>query len=432
MAWSFETDQEYEEKLEWARTFMQERVERLDVVIDSPYDLNDPLRAELIPPLQEEVKRQGLWACHLSPELGGQGFGQLKLALLNAIVGRSDCGPSVFGSQPPDSGNSEIIAAYGTPEQKARYLAPLLANEIVSCFSMTEPQGGADPGVFTTRATLEGDHWVLDGFKWFTSNARFASVFIVVAVTEPSDVPVQQRISLFLVPADTPGIEFVRNVGRADRPLGNGTHGYLQYNGVKLPAEALLGERGRGFEVAQARLNGGRMHHAMRTVGKAERVFEMLCERSVSRVTRGEQLASKQTVQEVVADSWLELEQFRLLVLQTAWKADRFGYSQLRGDIAGVKAMTPTVLRNIASRAIQLHGSLGVTNELPLFSYLLDGFAMGMADGPTEVHKSTLARQLLRKVAPALGIFPTEHIPTQLDELLDAIPDVATHLGRPS
>ncbi|HEY3716432.1 MAG TPA: acyl-CoA dehydrogenase family protein [Jatrophihabitantaceae bacterium] len=430
MAWGFETDAEYADKLEWARTFMKEQVERLDVVIDTPYDLKDPLRAELIPPLQDEVKKHGLWACHLSPELGGQGFGQLKLALLNAIVGRSDCGPTVFGSQPPDSGNSEIIAAYGTAEQKSRYLGPLLANQIVSCFSMTEPQGGADPGVFTTRATFDGDHWILNGHKWFTSNARFASFFIVVAVTEPPDVPVQSRISLFLIPADIRGIEFVRNVGRADRPLGDGTHGYLHYNGVQLPPEALLGERGRGFEVAQARLNGGRLHHAMRTVGKAERVFEMLCERGVSRVTRGEQLANKQTVQEMIADSWLELEQFRLLVLRTAWKADKYGYAQLRGDIAGVKAMTPTVLRNITSRAIQLHGSLGVTNELPLFAYLLDGFAMGMADGPTEVHKATLARQLLRKTAPAEGMFPTEHIPTQLDELADDVPAVATHLGR--
>jgi acyl-CoA dehydrogenase len=410
MTWSFETDPEFQASLDWAASFMRTEVEPLDTVIASPYDLKDPLRAELIPPLQEKVKANGLWACHLRPELGGQGYGQLKLALLNEWVGRSDCGPTVFGSQPPDSGNSEIIAAFGTDAQKEQYLGPLLENKIVSCFSMTEPQGGADPGVFTTNAELDGDDWVINGHKWFSSNAKFASFFIVVAVTEP-DQPVQHRMSLFVVPADTPGVKILRNVGRGDHVGGDGTHGYIHYDNVRVRRDALLGERGAGFQVAQARLNGGRMHHAMRTVGKARCVFEMLCERAVSRHTRGEALASKQLVQEMIADSWLELEQFRLLVLQTAWKADQHGYSALRGDIAAVKALMPTVLRNLTSRAIQLHGSLGTTNEMPLVAYLVDGFTMGLADGPTEVHKSTLARQILKDVTPAPGLFPSEHIP---------------------
>jgi len=410
MTWSFETDPDFQAGLDWAATFMRTEVEPLDAVISSPYDLKDPVRQRLIPPLQEKVRANGLWACHLRPELGGQGYGQLKLALLAEQVGRSDCGPTVFGSQPPDSGNSEILAEYGTQEQKDRYLRPLLDNRIVSCFSMTEPQGGADPSVFTTTAVLDGDEWVLEGHKWFSSNAKFASFFIVVAVTEPEQ-PVQHRMSLFVVPADTPGVTILRNVGRGDHVGGEGTHGYIHYDQVRLPADALLGERGKGFQVAQARLNGGRMHHAMRTVGKARRVFEMLCERAVSRETRGSRLADKQLVQDMVADSWMELEQFRLLVLQTAWKADRFGYGALRGDIAAVKALMPTVLRNVTSRAIQLHGSLGTTNEMPLVAYLLDGFTMGLADGPTEVHKSTLARQILRGVTPAEGLFPSEHIP---------------------
>jgi acyl-CoA dehydrogenase len=410
MTWSFETDPEFQARLDWAESFMRTEVEPLDTVVTWPYDLKDPVRAELIPPLQEKVKANGLWACHLRPELGGQGYGQLKLALLNEWVGRSDCGPTVFGSQPPDSGNSEIIAAFGTEAQREQYLQPLLDNKIVSCFSMTEPQGGADPGVFTTNAVLDGDDWVINGYKWFSSNAKFASFFIVVAVTEP-DQPVQNRMSLFVVPADTPGVNILRNVGRGDHVGGQGTHGYIHYDNVRVPRDALLGERGAGFQVAQARLNGGRMHHAMRTVGKARRVFEMLCERAVSRQTRGEPLASKQLVQEMIADSWLELEQFRLLVLQTAWKADQHGYGALRGEIAAVKALMPTVLRNLTSRAIQLHGSLGTTNEMPLVAYLVDGFTMGLADGPTEVHKSTLARQILRNVKPAEGLFPSEHIP---------------------
>jgi acyl-CoA dehydrogenase len=163
--------------------------------------------------------------------------------------------------------------------------------------------------------------------------------------------------------------------------------------------------------VAQARLNGGRLHHGMRTVGKARRVFEMLCERAVSRTTKGEPLASKQMVQEMIADSWLELEQYRLLVLQTAWKLDRSDYEAVRIDIAAVKAAMPNVLRNITSRAIQLHGSLGVTDEMPLVHFLVDGYTMGLADGPTEVHKGTLARLVLRSVQPSASVFPSEHIP---------------------
>jgi acyl-CoA dehydrogenase len=267
---------------------------------------------------------------------------------------------------------------------------------------------------------LDGDDWVINGYKWFSSNAKFASFFIVVAVTEP-DQPVQNRISLFVVPADTPGVNILRNVGRGDHVGGQGTHGYIHYDNVRVPRDALLGERGAGFQVAQARLNGGRMHHAMRTVGKARRVFEMLCERAVSRQTRGEPLASKQLVQEMIADSWLELEQFRLLVLQTAWKADQHGYGALRGEIAAVKALMPTVLRNLTSRAIQLHGSLGTTNEMPLVAYLVDGFTMGLADGPTEVHKSTLARQILRNVKPAEGLFPSEHIPAVRERVAERL-----------
>lgn len=407
--WHFETDPAFQAKLDWANQFVREKVEPLDVLIKTPYDLNDPIRQALIPPLQEEVRQQGLWACHLRPELGGQGFGQLELALLGEIVGRTDCGPTVFGSQPPDSGNSEIIAKYGTDEQRERYLRPLLDNQIVSCFSMTEPQGGSDPGVFTTQATLDGDEWVINGHKWYSSNARFASFFIVVAVTEPEQ-PVSKRMSLFIVPADTPGLEFVRNVGRADIKA-DATHGYLRFDNVRVPADHLLGGRGEGFLVAQARLNGGRLHHGMRTVGKARRVFEMLCERAVSRTTKGEMLGNKQLVQEMIADSWLELEQFRLLVLQTAWKLDRSDYESVRIDIAAVKAMMPTVLRNIASRAIQLHGSLGVTDEMPLVHFLVDGFTMGMADGPTEVHKATLSRLVLRGVSPSADVFPSEHLP---------------------
>ena len=360
-------------------------------------------------PLQAEVRKRKLWACHLEPELGGQGYGQLKLALMNEILGRSRFAPTVFGCQAPDTGNSEILAKYGTPEQKQRYLTPLLANEIVSCFSMTEPQGGADPKVFQTRAELRGDNWVINGEKWFSSNARFASFLITMAVTDP-EAPPYQRLSTFIVPMDTPGLNVVRNVGIGQET--DGTHGYLRYQDVQIPKDHLLGPRGGGFVVAQTRLGGGRIHHAMRTVGQVRKAFDLMCERALSRTTQGSLLADKQMVQEKIADSWIDIESFRLLVLRTAWRIDRYqDYLKVRKDIAAVKAQMPKVFHDVAVRALQLHGSLGVTPEMPFVEQVLESFVMGLADGPTEVHKITLARQILRDYKGTNGLFPSGHIP---------------------
>jgi acyl-CoA dehydrogenase len=189
MSWGFETEPEYQAKLDWVAQFVKDEVEPLELVLGHPADVRNPRRAALVKPLQQEVRRQGMWACHLGPELGGQGYGQVKLGLLNEILGGALYGPSVFGCQAPDSGNAEILAHYGTPEQKKKYLEPLLNNDIVSCFAMTEPQGGADPGVFTTRAVREGDNWVISGQKWFASHARYAEFLIVMAVTDPDAPP---------------------------------------------------------------------------------------------------------------------------------------------------------------------------------------------------------------------------------------------------
>src|ERR1700722_12653139 len=231
MSWDFETDPEFQARLDWADAFVREEVEPLDHLLGAVYDVKNPDNQRLVRPLQAKVKAQGLWACHLGPELGGPGYGQVKLALLNEILGRSDFAPVVFGCQAPDTGNAEILAHYGTPAQKARFLAPLLNNEIVSCFSMTEPHGGADPLVFTTRATLDGDHWVINGEKWFSSNARWAGFLIVLAVTDP-DAPSHRRMSMFIVPSETPGIEILRNVGfMGEREPA---HAYVRYNGVRV------------------------------------------------------------------------------------------------------------------------------------------------------------------------------------------------------
>ncbi|MGF7239260.1 MAG: acyl-CoA dehydrogenase family protein [Frankia sp.] len=413
MAWDFETDAAFASELDWVEQFVTEQVEPLDHVIDHAWDVRDPVRRRLIPPLQAQVRERKLWACHLGPELGGPGYGQLKLALLNEILGRTHCGPIVFGCQAPDSGNAEILAHYGSDHLKKTYLEPLIENQIVSCFSMTEPQGGSDPTSFTTRAVLDGDEWVINGEKWFSSHARFSSFIILMAVTDP-DAPPHQRLSAFVVPTDTPGVTFVRDVavyGHGEK--NGGTHAYLRYTDTRIPADHLLGERGAGFAVAQTRLGGGRIHHAMRTVGLVRRAFEMMCERAVSRTTQGEQLGRKQLVQEMIADSWIQLEQFRLFVLRTAWRIDRYNdYNRVRADIAGVKAAMPKVLMDVASRALQLHGSLGASTEMPFGAWVMESFHMGIADGATEVHKINLARQLLRDREPSPGLFPTGHLPT--------------------
>ena len=430
MSWEFETDPEYQRELDWVEDFVTNEVEPLEHVIRHAWDMSDPVRQKLIPPLQEQVRERGLWACHLGPHLGGPGYGQVKLALLNEILGRTHAGPIVFGCQAPDSGNGEILAHYGTDDLKKRYLEPLLENEIVSAFSMTEPQGGSDPTQFVTHAELDGDEWVINGEKWFSSHARFASFLIVLAVTEP-DAPAHKRMSMFVVPADTPGVEILRNVGVYGHDEDEGTHAYVRYTDVRIPADHILGGRGEGFAVAQTRLGGGRIHHAMRTVGLVKRAFDMMCERALSRVTKGELLGSKQLVQAMIADSWIQIEQFRLLVLRTAWRIDRYNdYRKVRADISAVKAAMPQVLHDVAARALQVHGSLGVSHEMPFAAMVLESFHMGFADGPTEVHKLSLARQVLKDHRPSDDLFPTAHIPRLRALARPSSPSHGVELGQ--
>ena len=411
MAWDFETEPEFQTELDWIDRFVAEEVEPLDHVLGNPYGIHNPRHQKIVPSLQAEVKRRGLWACHLGPELGGKGYGQLKLGLMNEILGCSRFAPIVFGCQAPDTGNSEILAHYGSPEHKERYLKPLLNGEMVSCFSMTEPHAGADPKMFRCRAERDGDFWVINGEKWFSSNARWATFLIVMVVTDP-DAPPYQRMSMFIVPADTPGIHIKRNVGLADEVEGEGDHAYIHYDHVRVPAENMLGGPGQGFEVAQTRLGGGRIHHAMRTIGQIRKSFDMMCERVLSRETQGEILATKQMVQEKIADSWMEIEQFRLFVLRTAWRIDKYkDYRKVRKDIAAIKAVMPKVFHDVAYRALHLHGSLGVSNEMPFSRQITEAFVMGLADGPTEVHKITVARQILREYEGTKGLFPTGHLP---------------------
>jgi acyl-CoA dehydrogenase len=411
----YSIEPEFQAKLDWTARFVRDEVEPLDLLFPSggdPYDTRNEKARAILRPLQQQVRDRGLWACHLDHDLGGQGYGQVELAYLNEILGRSYWAPTVFGTAAPDTGNAEILARFGTEEQKARYLQPLLDGQIVSTFSMTEPQAGADPKEFVCRVRRDGEEWVIDGEKWFSSNARYATFLIVMAVTDPDAAP-HRRMSMFVVPSDTPGVRIVRNVGTmAERDdLDEGIHGYLSYEAVRVPLDAMLGGPGEGFAVAQARLGGGRVHHAMRTVGRCSRALDMMCERALSRRSQGTALADKQAVQQVLADSWIELQQFRLLVLHTAWVIDTQPHGAARTQIAACKVAMAKVLHDIIQRAVHLHGSLGTTHELPLADWWMSVPSLALADGPTEVHRTTIAKQLLKQYSPADGLFPTEHIP---------------------
>jgi acyl-CoA dehydrogenase len=396
-------------------SFVRLEVEPLDLLFaadGAPYDVKDGRARALLKPLQQQVKERGLWACHLNPSLGGKGFGQLKLALMNEVLGRSHWAPTVFGTAAPDTGNAEILAMFGTQAQKARYLQPLLDGEIVSTFAMTEPQAGADPKEFTCKAYREGDQWVIEGEKWYASNARYAAFFIVMALTNPEAAP-HERLSMLIVPAETPGIIIERNIAGMNETEEHGIHAHLQFHRVRVPIDAMLGGPGQGFKLAQARLGGGRIHHAMRVVGQCNRALEMILERAVSRRTQGRLLADHQFVQGLIADSAIELEQFRLLVLKTAWMIDNEPHGAARTSIAMCKVAMARVYHDIAQRAVHLHGALGTSRDTPLAAMYMGAPMLAVADGPTEVHKVQIAKALLRGAKPAPGPFPTEHIPTK-------------------
>jgi len=424
----FTIEPEFQAKLDWMLDFVKTECEPIDLLFPhhgDPYDTKNAAARAVIAPLQDQVKAQGLWACHLDPHLGGKGYGQMKLAYMNEIIGRSYWAPTIFGTAAPDTGNAEILAMFGTDAQKARYLQPLLDGDIVSTFSMTEPQAGADPTEFVCSATRDGDQWVIDGYKWFSSNARYAAFLIVMAVTDP-EAPAHRRMSMLVVPTETPGIEIVRNVGVfGDDPAhDDGIHAYIHYNKVCVPLDAMLGAPGEGFKVAQARLGGGRVHHAMRTVGRCQRAFEMMQERVVSRRAQGKLLADHQFVQGMIADTAIELEQFRLLVLKTAWVIDNQPHGAARTLIAMCKVQMAKIYHDVVQRAVHIHGSYGVTNETVLAAMWMSLPGLALADGPTEVHKIQIAKAYTRHAKPSAGLFPSEHIPDRLAAARAKYPDL--------
>src|ERR1044071_1315797 len=425
MAWDFSTDPEFEAQLDWMRAFVREEVWPIETVFD---ELGDEGFRRAIKPLQDQVKARGLWAAHLPPDLGGQGYGQVKLGLMHEILGTSPFAPAVFGNAAPDSGNSEILALAGTPDQKERYLHPLLAGDLRSAFSMTEPEtAGSDPTLLQTRAVRDGDEWVINGHKWFSTNGSVAGFLIVMAVTDPAARP-HQRASMFLVDADTPGVNIVRDIPTMEHPAEHfgryGGHAEIVYENVRIPADALLGGEGEGFLIAQHRLGPGRIHHCMRWLGVSRRAFDMLCERALSRYAHGSLLADKQTVQNWIADSAAEMHAARLMTLHAAWKMDAEGAAAARQAIALIKFYGAAVLHDVVDRALQIHGSLGYSTDLPLEQMYRFARAARIYDGPDEVHRQSVARRILRGYdAPADGV-PSQHVPTRREAARERFADL--------
>jgi acyl-CoA dehydrogenase len=351
---------------------------------------------------------------------------------MHEILGTSPWAPNAFGCQAPDSGNSEIIALAGTPEQKERYLEPLLAGDLKSAFSMTEPHtAGSDPTLLTTRAVRDGDDYVINGRKWFSSNGSIAHFLIVMAVTDP-DAPAHQRASMFLVDVDTPGVKIVRDVRTMEHPQEEfgklGGHAEILYEDVRIPVANRLGEEGSGFVISQQRLYPGRIHHCMRWLGVARRAFDMLCERATYRYSHGKLLGEHQTVQNWIADSAAEMQAARLMTLHAAWKMDTLGVAAARRDISLIKFYGARVLHDVIDRALQAHGSLGYSTDLPLEAMYRFARAWRLYDGPDEVHRQTVARQILRGYTPPPDEIPTEYVPARRERarakfahLLDAI-----------
>jgi len=396
--WDFSTEPEFQEQLDWVEEFCRTEIEPLDLVFPGAAWSRSPKAKALVEPLKQQVKDRGLWALFLDEELGGPGFGQLKLALINEILGRYGSAPIMFGTAAPDTGNMEMLAAYGTEEQKQRWLIPLMNQEIFSAYSMTEPQGGSDPNLFKTHAVKDGDEWVINGEKWFTSAGARADILFVMCTN-----------GMFVVPRDTPGVEMM--------PYPR-THNHVRYNDVRVPLDHLLGPEDGAKVLAQRRLGGGRIHHAMRTVAQVKRAFDMMCERALSRESHGKIIADHQMVQEAIADSYAEINMLRLLVLWTAWTIDNSSTQASRTQIAACKYTCAKVLRDVTYRALHVMGSLGTTNLTPLQQMWASAPTMAIADGVDEVHKVTVARNVLKDYRPHPGLWPTEYIPAKREEAL--------------
>jgi len=397
----FSIPPELDELLQRARDFMDREVYPLEREMRKSFE-------EVLPAAhaaRERCKTAGLWAPQMPADYGGMGLGFLPHAFMSEVLGRSPLGHYVFGCQAPDAGNMEILHKFGNEAQKERWLRPLAAGRIRSCFSMTEPErAGSNPTWLDTRAVRDGDDYVIDGRKWFTTGAHGADVAIVMAVTNPDAAP-HMRASQIIVPTDNAGFHHVRRLSvMGEEGYGWNSHSEVAYEGCRVPVENLLGQEGFGFMIAQERLGPGRIHHCMRWLGICERAFELMCERAATRMVSPDQaLGSRQAVQHWVAESRAGIDAARLMVYQAAWKIDRDGAKAARAEISSIKFFAAGVLQQVLDRAIQVHGALGMTDDTPLAWFYRHERAARIYDGPDEVHKSALARSILKRYGIELG-----------------------------
>jgi len=373
------------------RAFMEEHVYPNEAALIR----EDAAADALIGDLRREAKDADLWAPHLPPEAGGSGSGFLEYAYLNEEIGRSMYAQLVFGCQAPDAGNGEILHLFGTESQKKQFLEPLVSGETRSFFGMTEPEvAGSDPTLLRGRAVRDGDEWVIDAHKWFSSGADGAGFGIVMVVTDPDAEP-HRRASMILVPTKTPGYELVRKIpvmGHEGR--GWGTHCETRFTNVRVPVENVLGEPGDGFRIAQKRLGPGRIHHVMRWLGQMQRAFELMCSYSLERKVSGEALAEKQTIQNWIAESAADIQACRLLTFDAAQRID--DGDEARVEVSVIKFFAARVLNEVLDRALQVHGGLGMTEDTPLAGMWRQARAARIYDGADEVHKMVVARRILR------------------------------------
>jgi alkylation response protein AidB-like acyl-CoA dehydrogenase len=385
-------DPESIERREYVKNFLEEHIYPNERML-SGLEHNEPEAQEFMKGLQEKNKAAGYWAPHLPAAAGGMGIGFLPYAYMNEIIGRSAYAPRAFGSQAPDSGNAEILYQFGSDELKEKYLKPLVAGEVRSCFSMTEPDvSGADPTGLQTTAVRDGDEWVINGRKWFSSGAIGASFAIVMCVTEP-DAPPHGRMSQIVVPTDTPGFKIEKIIEVWGEKDSN--HPQIHYDNVRVPLSNVLGNPGDGFRLAQKRLGPGRIHHCMRALGQAQRAFDLMCQRAITREAFGGPLAEKQTIQNWIADSLANIQAARLLTMQAAQKIDTG--DEARVEVSLIKFFVVNVTCDVIDKAIQVFGARGVTTETPLQAMYKGARTLRIADGPDEVHRMVVARRALRK-----------------------------------